>query len=93
MTTNQPLRCSIGELIKASFRALLLRHGCTAKEADCIKVYDDNHGVHPGLASVRHGENRELYRLYNLEDLDRLIQNKLECAFLARRVRRVSEQV
>lgn len=83
-----PLRCTIGELIRATFRALLLRHGCSKDEADKVQVYDDTNGVHPGLASVRHEGNRELYRVYDLEDLDSLAGDPLKCAFLARRVRR-----
>lgn len=86
MLTERPLRCALTALVKQTFRALLLRHGCTEDEAKSVTV---SQGRENALAEVRCSDGRQLFRVYNLADLDRLVGSPNECGFLAREVSRV----
>jgi hypothetical protein len=85
------LRCSLGELIEATFRAALLRHGCSSCEIAGLDIVDrPPHGGEIALASVRAPDGRELFRVYGLGDLDDLLANAQLCQTLAAAVQRLA---
>lgn len=95
MTTAAPLRSDVGPLITYLTRGHLLRNGCTVAEAEAVTARPYAFaGVHPVLAVLyvrdRDGRERELHRVYDLDDLDEFIANGVSCQFLARSVRRLT---
>lgn len=88
------LRCSLKELIEATFRAALLRHGCSSCEVDGLIVDGaPPHGGGASLASVRGPDGRELFRIYGLEDLDDLMANPTVCQVLSATVQRIARHL
>lgn len=88
------LNCTLRELLEAAFRAILLRYGCTTCQADSLQIEPGaDNGGNIALASVRASDGRELFRVYDLEDLDRLMSDKGMCQSLARNLRRITAAV
>lgn len=89
------LRCSLKELIEATFRALLLRHGCTTCEVSNLIIIEggQDRGANTYLASVRAPDGRELFRVYGVDDLDRLTEDRTACSYLARAVQGLSRSL
>lgn len=86
------LNCTMKELISAAFKAILLRHGCSTCEADSLVIEPGPiNGGHISLASVRSADGRELYRVYDLDDLDDLMADPSTCYFLAKALRRLGK--
>lgn len=84
------LNCTAKALITAAFKAIFLRHGCTECEAEAFEVEPGPaHGGNIALASVRK-DGQEIYRVYDLDDLDALLADTTRCSFLARTILRLS---
>lgn len=84
------LRCSIEELTEAAVRCLLLRYGCTAEEAQGFAVKPSRDlGYATYLASVHATDGRELFRIYDAEDVDQMLSDNGCGAYLARTIRQL----
>lgn len=84
------LRCSMSELIEAAFRFAMLRHGCNSCEIAGLSVEGAlPHGGSVALASVRAPDGRELFRVYDLDDLEGLLANPTLCQSLATAVQKL----
>lgn len=85
------LCCAFSELVKAALRYLLLRHGCSSAEAASFEVRGGRDlGANTYLAAVCGPDGRELFRIYSLEDLDRLVTSPGECRYLAGAIKRTA---